>query len=67
MSDQDVKDSRRDLAQSLIVEVQSWEDSADGDGTERLASPASEPVVLACFHADITAEARDQGQGLTLT
>jgi len=60
MSDNDVRVFHRRLAESMTAEVQSWEGSEDVEGLERLASTASEPVMLACFLAAIAARARDQ-------
>jgi hypothetical protein len=47
MSDNDVRVFHRRLAETMTAEVQSWEGSGDVDGLERLASTASEPVMLA--------------------
>jgi hypothetical protein len=60
MSDNDVRVFHRHLAESMTAEVQSWKGSEDVEGLERLASTASEPVMLACFLAAIAARATDQ-------
>jgi len=61
MSVMDVTVFHWDLAENMIAEVQSWEGSEDGKALERLASTASEPVMLACFLAAIAAEAWSPG------
>jgi hypothetical protein len=61
MSALDVTDFHWNLAKHMIAEIQSWKGSEDVRGLERLASTASEPVMLACFLAAIAAEGRDLG------
>jgi len=59
LSDNDVRVFHRHLAEAMAAEVQSWNGSEDVDGLERLASTASEPVMLACFLAAMAARAQD--------